>query len=1483
MALTPQSVDVFLSNNDSQPAPHQGVQGRIQALSNAMSTHFQHGTPTMPPRFSLEPRGGFTNLAIACRDTAGTELQPTWDDPSYLGTVGDSLVTVENRHPRVWNGFDYWVDYRDTTTVLTNKLREDTLVGGYGTIQCPDHAVIGNVQAVCFTLNLNQIWLGFREANGSDADPSNASKLTGPWIIPPFNVTGNLTGNSVSHVLTDGTVFFLIYNDDGAGLFRVKAYDTHGVLLDSDSFAKLDGNKVPGYWDTTVDAHNSASLIHAQPLASTAVPATDVHVRFTRIGYSSGITLSGTSDATVICNSRCQWLKNAFDTTNNYLVTTGPGSVNMRLRAYRIGTSLAQTAEWDIDDPSLDVDAIAGYVTSESSAIAIYAVIGFLEPQQDTGPQYDPQLRFIQTYRVDGGGVTLPRRSTSQALVSRSFLVGTDWIETTFYQSGSGLDNTATVINPEIQGGDYFTGSAKQSITVLTGDYTTGASMTAQLAGVVATVGQGAAVAILNTDTVAATTSTGAGDFAGIPAGTPLLDWHMGNWPGISTVTSRGGDLAVVGSTGVTGANGHWTVMGSSSGAGGHIYTRTVARTGTGLTPGTFNAAGLFQVIAQAAYSTQATGAGPDDVISKLGSTSSDIFVGGHLTATGTSSGNNISNALITRVTGVDDSDPTTVWGSTGFPISGVWVPWSAQTTASTAGTRVLTPLVPNSWFLDGGNDFSSTGTGATLDVSGDVNDGNNGSFPVTSYTSTTIVTGSEPGQVTEKFVAGHLPTVSLELGVDSPPFTFLLQDLTAELTTNPFRFIGALLLFNSSNPAATGTYRITGYKPDLSGVIYTERVVQADDIQAQALVDPPDNVTIYLPVANTSPFQPTFFFVPATGKRAFVGMFDRLTAYNNWRQLGANQFMGHITDVLNVSGTYTVMCPTAQERVSTVNDNQQLAGSGTVGIKCWTIQTDTGLGTGHYLSGTATVSFEQDAFPEDGFALAPEAPWLVSVGPAGGITDLALKTGGTYVYTFIWEGKDSQGNRVFSPPSPPLEVSLTGTDAQIVIGGDLPMPWNTTPDQITGQYGITNRSPLTLNVERTSYVNGIPTTTRYKITNDLLPNATAPISASNPSGFNFTGTSHIQFTYLDQNTDQIIQKNEQDYSLSFLPRFGFPACSDMETWNDRLWFVLPDGSIGFSTPLTDGTRPNWFPGFIVSAPPGDRAVAVRGMQQFLIVLGERSHWYLPATALPSAALIDVGQIPIPTLIPLPFTNGCTGQALTTAAGVMYASSAGGIWTDTRSLTNDFLSQPMVNQFKAMTASGRKVTSIVIDRDQRIAFGTGTTIIVYDAVSGLWSEQTLPGNVGKLTVFNGALIARMGTFVMQQSSAVNDTTDNGVTPIDWDVDMAGISFGSVRAFQRLWRIQVIGQYRAAHNMDLTFTYPDDFPDDPTDCPRFVPVAGQPYLIEAIPGHGKASQFGVHISINHDGLDPGASCTLELLAAKVGLQPGQKQVPSGHRV
>src|SRR5678815_4247126 len=91
----PPPVDVYLSNLDTQPADHQGTQGRVKNLVNGQSVHFTHASSFNAARLELEPRKGFASLSQDVRDLSGVPIvDPDWSGGEVLDSLGDSLVSI---------------------------------------------------------------------------------------------------------------------------------------------------------------------------------------------------------------------------------------------------------------------------------------------------------------------------------------------------------------------------------------------------------------------------------------------------------------------------------------------------------------------------------------------------------------------------------------------------------------------------------------------------------------------------------------------------------------------------------------------------------------------------------------------------------------------------------------------------------------------------------------------------------------------------------------------------------------------------------------------------------------------------------------------------------------------------------------------------------------------------------------------------------------------------------------------------------------------------------------------------------------------------------------------------------------------------------------------------------------------------------------------------------------------------------------------
>lgn len=1451
MALDRDTVDVFLSSTDQRSSDHAVPLGRIDSMKECVATRFEEVTQNTPARYLVEPRKAFESLPLDVRDPSGAAIaSATWDDHSVTASLDGQLIEVDGSNPRVYvDGSDsHWVQYPDA--VQTNVLREDVLTGGYGSGHTPDHAIVDGVEAVCETQvtgDVATLLVGFRN-------------LSGPWIVKPFAVKSiALTdGEIVGHFVAQAGRFWLIYNDDATDTLAVVAYSTAGVQLDSDSVSRPANTLSPGYWDVTACVGDSEKVLIVQPAAYDPDSHVDVHVDITSALFdedTNQIVLSTATHTEIACNGQVTWLTNgSAPDVHDYLGTRSRGGEGeLYLNVYQLDSDQVVTDSWSVEGPPLVIDAFSGFIPEfDAGSTYAYLVVGYCELESATGPRWNPQRRVIITYRIDMATDvwTQDRISWEQALATRPFSVHDVWQTANFYQSGQGYA-TQTPITPALDGStDYFYGSALIKLPVAPGDQVRGSPITVSSSKSIGVSGAGGSAGITGADTVAAISASGV---TGVPDGTPLLEWTFAN---LSLSGQAYGSFLTPVASSISAANHGWFVVQQVS---THVF-RTLATSLTGFTVGggTFGATGTVSIIASAIYDFS-------DLQSVIPLALRSYYINGTLTVTGNDTGgNNVTDAPIYAVTFAGQIP--NVDGN----LDAIYVPLTTQAFSFSGFSATITPAVPNVWLLAGAT-TSTAMIGGSLNVTGDtVNDSNNGTFEVTDVLGTTIETANETTLITEIFDSLTLPDIYFGLGSDQIQYAFHVASLSAELAVNAQRLIGATLAFTSSvYQGNTGQYRIIGFDPALDGTIYTERVVSSDDQLSQTLVDGDDSVVIYPSVASMAPFQPTYFLTPALGTRATVGCFDRLSAYNDWRQDGVNTLHGHLSRPVNYDGDWLFVLNTRQQPVNIVT-GPQVVSSNTVGVKLWTVKQESGQPVGHLLPGTMATSFEKDAFPEDGFQLAPEAPWFLGQTTADP-DQLALTKKTKYVYQFLFEAIDQQGNRVFSPPSPPLQVQLTGDNNQVTLGGCLPTYWNTDPIDVPGACGWTNRTQLAVTVVRTSLRNGTTTVTRYRLTNNLTPNQLAPVSDDNPSGFTFNG---VTFEYIDQNADDVIQGNDTLYAG--YPRFGAPAFSRGCTWQGRDWLLAPDGALYFSTAETEGVRKSYNQAFRIAPPVDDRPVAVVPLERYLTVLCEQSVYWLPVTQLPNS----LGQGTIPQLVKTKFTNGCNGPAISTGAGVVYASTAGGLWLVTEDLQNVFFSKD-VRYFDS-----NPCLALAVNSDQRLVCAAEDgTLVVYDFVSRLWSLWTPAADMIDVTTHVGATVARSAGLVSLQTDGHADLFGASVLPIAPDVTLKGVAFGGVRKFARLRKVQATGEYRGPHYLNASCAYPDDYPASPTTyAPKLITGDDLPYLYEFTPLHGKSSSFDVRFWASFDGIEtPGESFALEVLSCEVGLDQGAKAVPSRKRL
>lgn len=1465
MALTPGVLDVSLSTTNQVTSDTMGPLGQLRNMVNAQvqkyEPHFQGAQGVVPAKIQVRPRDAFNSLPSAARSVVdGTAFSPSWTNQRLLAELDSQLVSIcGGSIPRVFNG-NTWSTYVNNA-VLTQELSQEVLHTSGHTIQCPDAAWLGGVTCCVWTettINatgpLTTSYVGFKADNGA-------------WLVQPAALYAANSPLVVAQakVVQDGTYFWVFFSTFTS--VSINVYDTNGALLAAAATTiplPLHNAFSPGNWDVVATTTTGGYTVLAAVIAD---QTSDAGVNLYALKYVAPASIAANAVAitspTIHARDGIAFLTNDFVAGSAYLASQ-IGGTPAAIYAYEI-TNQAVTHSYasGVTDSTVSAfDSITGYVTSAGFRTLIISYTT-LATGAASGPKLDPQRRAIKSFAYTPFGVVTQLRTTqSLCQVSRAFAVDGNYYVFGYYQSGAGLAWEPTKVTTVGQVGDYMIGAAVQDIPVQAGDAVVGSpikvSSNHAIGSTVYVSDASGAASIASGDTVSFLTASGISTY-GIPNGSVLLRWKF-NALG-PTVLSVGGRLRISGSSGVSSADGDWDIVYQD---GTYFYTSPQAADGHILPAGgTLSAAGTVQRIAMAGYEVS-------DLSPYINVDTAGPFVGGTFTVTGAATSGNNGTFTVARVWyGVG---PNFGYNSVSVPIGVVWVQRTTQVVAVDTFSGTLTPQNSNRWsFALGEFDFTYVGT--NLVVAGDSQvTANVGTYPITAVTNPTqVVTGGATSIISQIFDV-PLPQISVQL-TTQVPYTFFFAGLTPDYT-----YVGGILAIQGATTAANnGTYKIIQVNADGSFVALPTNGLSN---QVNEGFGPSQTVTVYINPNPAPEFQPTWFIVPITGSQPVAGRFEYGLAYADWRREGdatypANIFrMGLSTPVATSSGTMIVL-PYRAENVTAAVTQITAAGAvdigeasfeSTVGLKQFWIGTRSGhayANSGELLiPGPMASVYTSSGFFEDNVNVAPEQPFLVSqsVGAAG---TLGLTLNSQRIYVVVFEQTDENGNRIYSQPSPALVVNMSGTNNVATIGGRLPFPLGTDGKPVANTYGPTCRN-VTISIYATAFVNGVPTTNRYKITSDLYANGLAPTSTANPSGFSFPDS--FTWNYVDQNPDSQVQDGEILYTdKGYLPRFPAPAFSaGVASWHNREWVLGYDGAIWMSGEKTEGDA-IWFnPAFRFVLPTDDEPLGLAAMEDYLIVCCANSIWYIPSAQFPDAT---GGNGTLPTPVRLPFQNGSIrGLAQTIREGVAYDSTAGGLWLITRNLDNIWLSHPVVDSLAT------PIIDLALDKQQRLfVLQQSGPIMVYDGVPAAWYAWQAPTAGVLLSTYGGQAVyqdaANVNAVAPAQAADVVGGVTYGIAP---DITLAPLSIGNVRGLKRVWEFQIVGTYLGPHRLNVVLSYPeDDWPA--TVYQPFTPDGTSPYVIPINPLFEEASQYTIRVYADFVGVgSPGLTFAMEMISAQVGL-------------
>lgn len=854
----------------------------------------------------------------------------------------------------------------------------------------------------------------------------------------------------------------------------------------------------------------------------------------------------------------------------------------------------------------------------------------------------------------------------------------------------------------------------------------------------------------------------------------------------------------------------------------------------------------------------------PPAEIMALGQTYASLIYanGGQITIGGASHGGNNDTFTVNTIT-LDYANNAIFLACTA----------TTQVTENFGGgvTSTLTsPAAKNStWYLPGVL-IDPTWVGENLYVNGTSQPANFGANPIFSVSSSTV-TLQPPGSVDlqpEVIPNPVQPTAVLQLQLADPTtaYEFFLQSVTFDLFS-----VGGLISVQGSNiPADDTVYQIVTLI-DSHHVIATPLNLSTNQINRT--FPSTVKISISFPTQSTASLQPTWFMTPlAVTTQQTVGRWEYGIAYADWRFDGqgtgetsaTNTYPMDVTSVVPTTAGLQVVLPYRAESfssgVTAPTGNPVDTFFSTVGLKAFTLSTDPGQSLAVSASliapGPQASEFTSSGFTEQGINLGPETPFFVSQSNDTGIT-LGLTPGTQYQYRICFECVDEDGDRIFTIPSQPLNVTLSSTNNTITLGGNLLQP---------------TQRIVTIGIYRTSIAGGSTTVQHYKITNDTDPN-----------GAGFTFPDIVTWNFKDQRPDSEILVSETLYTdKGFTPRYPCPAfIQGIGTWRNRTWVIGYDGAIWMSGEKSEGDAVWFTPLFRYVLPSDDAPTCLASMDDYLIILGAMSNWYIPGVQFPDATANPTsGQLPAP--VQLPFANGCTGHAVTTRDGVIYSSTAGGVWLIPRNLTNGWLSQAIQSSL-----GPTNITGLAVDRNQRvlITFG-GEQVYVWDTIPGAWYQWNIQTNATLVSAWQGHFVYSDGSRVNQHTPGVyadNIGASDIAIPPSWV--LAPLHFmGSVRGYGRCWAFQLQGEYMGPHFMNLTLGYGDEGDyQAPTVFPPFAALSNKSYLYEWNPREEEASQFEIAFTVTFPNGVAGNSATWELLSFDVGVDQGIARVSPAKRV
>lgn len=421
-------------------------------------------------------------------------------------------------------------------------------------------------------------------------------------------------------------------------------------------------------------------------------------------------------------------------------------------------------------------------------------------------------------------------------------------------------------------------------------------------------------------------------------------------------------------------------------------------------------------------------------------------------------------------------------------------------------------------------------------------------------------------------------------------------------------------------------------------------------------------------------------------------------------------------------------------------------------------------------IAGGVLTEYDGLSVHEQGFHLYPEGLTSSSAATGGHMSN------GTYQYVAVFEWTDNKGQLHKSSPSTPLSVTLSG-------GGALQTASITIPTlRLTAKTAASLRKEIVVALYRTEGSGS----TFYRVS-----------SLSSPT---YNSTTADSVTIVDTLADASILSNELLYTTGGVLENISPASTRLIYGQKNRVFIVTaedDNAVQYSKQITQNEGVA-FSGLLKKQlnPAGGAPTAIFGMDDKILIFKRRSILFFSGEGPNDTGLDDRLSEPQQIISDV----GCVApnSLVETPIGVMFQSEKG-IYLLGRDLSVSFIGEE-VSQFNSQVVSS---ADLLADLNQvRFLTSSGQTFC-FNYMLRQWT--TFTNHEGKDAVIWRGIYSYLrndGTVYTETRGEYLD--DN--TPFKMILGTSWIKLAGVQGFQRVRRLNVLGDYHSAHQLVVRAGY-----------------------------------------------------------------------------